>query len=245
MIRCIAIDDEQLALDLISDNIGKVPFLQLEGLCHNAIEAFTTLQHKQVDLIFLDIQMPAVSGLQFLKTMVNKPAVIITSAYAKYALDGFELDVVDYLLKPYSFERFLKAVTKVADHMAVRGLAEPGNRNHHENFPTYIFVKSDYRLVRINFDDILYIEGLKDYVKFFLPDRTVVTQMSIKSLEEKLPSRQFVRIHRSFIVAFNKIESIRKQSITLANREIPVGDQYRDNLFNLISSDQSPHPYVS
>ncbi len=241
----MAIDDEQLALDLISDNIRKVPFLHLEGLCHNAIEAFTTLQQKQVDLIFLDIQMPAISGLQFLKTLVNRPAVIITSAYAKYALDGFDLDVIDYLLKPYSFERFLKAVSKVADHLAVKGLTETGHPVNAGLPQTYIFVKSDYRLVRINFDDILYIEGLKDYVKFFLPDRTVVTQMSIKSLEEKLPSRQFIRIHRSFIVAFNKIESIRKQSITLANREIPVGDQYRDNLFNLISSDQSPNPYVS
>lgn len=245
MIRCIAIDDEQLALDLISDNIGKVPFLQLEGLCHNAIEAVAALQEKQADLIFLDIRMPAISGLQFLKTLVKKPAVIITSAYAKYALDGFDLDVVDYLLKPYSFERFLKAVTKAADYLALTGMAENMPRVNAEIVQSYIFVKSDYRLVRINFDDILYIEGLKDYVKFFLPDRTVVTQMSIKSLEEKLPARQFIRIHRSFIVAFDKIDSIRKQSITLANREIPVGDQYRDNLFNLISSDQPPYPYVS
>jgi DNA-binding LytR/AlgR family response regulator len=238
MIRCLAIDDEKLALDLISDNIRKVPFLKLEATCASAMEAMEAMNQIPVDLIFLDIQMPYMSGLQFIKTLIVKPVVILTTAYSNYALEGFDLDVVDYLLKPYSFERFLRAVNKAQDYIAARDSAEKAPAvDSARDFQDFIFVKSDYRLVRINFDTILFIEGLKDYVKIYLDDRLVITQMSMKSLEERLPIHRFVRVHRSFIVAIGKIDSLQKQVVTIGKREIPVGDQYREKLFRQIQSE--------
>jgi DNA-binding LytR/AlgR family response regulator len=235
MIRCMAIDDEKLALDLISDNIRKVPFLKLEATCTNAMEAMEVMNQVPVDLIFLDIRMPGISGIQFLKTLISKPAVILTTAYSTYALEGFDLDVVDYLLKPYSFERFLRAVQKAQDFLTGKEKEETSPANtlltEHQD---YIFVKSEYRLVRVDLDQILYIEGLKDYVKIFLEDRLILTQMSMKMIEERLPAPQFLRVHRSFLVAVARIDSLQKQVITIGKREIPLSEQYRDRLFHLI-----------
>jgi DNA-binding LytR/AlgR family response regulator len=238
MMTCVAVDDEPLALDLLEDNIKKIPFLKLVKKCSNALEANTFMQTQSVDLIFLDIQMPGITGIQFLQGLSkNPPLVIFITAYEKYALEGYNLDVIDYLLKPVSFERFLKAVNKAYDKFnAQKGpIAQQANA-------TYLFVNSEYNLVRIDFSDIAYIEGLKDYVKIFLlsAQRPVITRMSMKSLEEKLPGDQFVRVHKSFIVSLNKITSIRKGRISLLKAQIPISEHYKDNLNRFIDPKNMP-----
>jgi DNA-binding LytR/AlgR family response regulator len=238
-IRCLAIDDEMLALDLIEDNIKKVPFLELVQKCRSAMEAMEVLRNQQIDLLFLDIQMPDISGIQLLKSLHHKPMVIFTTAFSKYATEGYDLDVVDYLLKPYSFERFLKAVHKVQEYLDLRDRAA-GQPNAREMVGSdgFLFVKADYKLYKINLKDILYVEGLKDYVKIYISEKPIITQMSMKTLEEKLPSRDFIRVHRSFIVAFNKIDFIQKQMLTIGNKEIPISEHYRDQLFKIINHEK-------
>jgi len=238
-IRCLAIDDEMLALDLIEDNIKKVPFLDLVQKCRSAMEAMEVMRNQQIDLLFLDIQMPDISGIQLIKSLHHKPMVIFTTAFSKYATEGYDLDVVDYLLKPYSFERFLKAVHKVQEYLDLRDRAA-GQPNAREMVGSdgFLFVKADYKLYKINLKDILYVEGLKDYVKIYISEKPIVTQMSMKALEEKLPSRDFIRVHRSFIVAFNKIDFIQKQMLTIGNKEIPISEHYRDQLFKIINHEK-------
>jgi len=240
MIRCIAIDDEILALDLIEDNVKKLPFLEMVSKCKSAIEALEILRHEQIDLIFLDIQMPDVSGIQLLKTLKSRPMVIITTAYEKYATEGFNLDVIDYLLKPYSFERFLRAVNKAREYQDLRDKAmAKDNQKEAVVLPNFLFVRADYKLVKIDLAQILYIEGLKDYVKIYMGEKPILTQMSMKALEEKLPANDFVRVHRSFIVAFNKIDFIQKQMLTIGKKEIPISEHYRDQLFKMINNDKN------
>jgi DNA-binding LytR/AlgR family response regulator len=238
-IRCLAIDDEKLALELIEDNIKKIPFLELVQTCSSAMEAMAVLRTQPVDLIFLDIQMPDISGIQLLKSLHHKPMVIFTTAFTKYATEGFDLDVIDYLLKPYSFERFLKAVNKVHEYMDLRDRAtKEVNAKEIATSSNFLFVKADYKLYKINLKDILYIEGLKDYVKIYLSEKPIVTQMSMKTLEEKLPPNDFIRVHRSFIVAFNKIDFIQKQALTIGKKEIPISEHYRDQLFKIINHEK-------
>jgi len=228
---CLAIDDEPLALDLLEDNIKKVPFLKLLGKCSNALQANTFLNEHDVDLIFLDIQMPGLTGIQFLQGLSKTPPLVIfITAYEKYALEGYTLDIIDYLLKPVPFERFLKAVNKAHDKFQLRKVPMANAA------ADYMFVNSEYNLVRIDFSDIGYIEGLKDYVKIFLlsAPRPVITRMSMKSLEATLPGDQFVRVHKSFIVALNKIASIRKGRISLLKTTIPISDHYKENLGKFI-----------
>ncbi|NIG57450.1 LytTR family DNA-binding domain-containing protein [Chitinophaga sp. Cy-1792] len=226
MLKCIAVDDEPLALDLLEDNITKVPYLQLVAKCNNAFEAIEVLQQQHVDLIFLDIQMPGLTGLQFLQSMANKPMVILITAYEKYALEGFNLDVTDYLVKPVPLERFIKACNKAHElyqlKTVTRAIIEP----------EFIFVNVDYSLFKVVFDDIIWVEGLKDYVRIHLKssNKPVITRMSIKSMEEQLPGRRFMRIHKSYIVAVACITAIRKNSVFLDTLELPVGDTYRDSL---------------
>ena len=232
MMTCIAVDDEPLALDLLEDNVKKIPFLKLVKKCSSALEANHFLQTESVDLIFLDIQMPGLTGIQFLQGFSKTPPLVIfITAYEKYAIEGYTLDVVDYLLKPVSFERFLKAINKAYDKFKSRttSVAPAG--------ADYFFVNSEYNLVRIDFNDLAYIQGLKDYVKIFLlsAQRPVITRMSMKSLEEKLPATQFVRVHKSYIVSINKITSIRKGRINILKSQIPVSDHYKDNLNRFIS----------
>ena len=240
MIRCVAVDDEMLALDLIGDNIKKVPFLELVQTCRSAIEAMEVLRNQPVDLLFLDIQMPDISGIQMLKSLRHKPLVIFTTAFSTYAKEGFDLDVIDYLLKPYSFERFLKSVNKVHEYMDLHDRAiSQSSAKEIVAPPNYLFVKADYKLYKINLCDILYIEGLKDYVKIFITEKPIVTQMSMKTLEEKLPSHDFIRVHRSFIVAFNKIDFVQKHMLTIGKKEIPISEHYRDQLFSIINREKS------
>ncbi len=228
--RCLAVDDEPLALDLLEDNIRKVPFLTLVKRCKNAFEAHETLIRENIDLIFLDIQMPGISGVQFLQSVVSPPLVIFITAYEQFALDGFNLDVVDYLLKPVSFDRFLKAASKAHELFNYKTNTPPSV------LAEYLFVNADYNLIKINIRDIVYIEGLKDYIKIFILNtpRPVITRMSLKSIEEKLPSDKFARVHKSYIVSIERIVSIRKGKISINNVQVPISEHYKENLHRFI-----------
>src|SRR5580765_5342406 len=198
MLRCIAVDDEPLALDLLEDNIRQIPYLQLEAKCKNAIEAIEILRRENIDLIFLDIQMPGLTGLQFIQSLSVRPMVILITAYDQYALEGFNLDVIDYLVKPVSFDRFLKACNKAWEFFRLK------NHPVNENTPEldYFFVNAEYSLVKVVMDDIIMIEGLKDYVKIHLTNnKPLIIRISMKSIEEKLSSKKFLRIHKSYIIS--------------------------------------------
>jgi two-component system, LytTR family, response regulator len=232
MLRCIAVDDEPLALDLLADNIRQIPFLELTARCKNALEAIEILRKEPVDLIFLDIQMPGLTGLQFIQSLSVKPMIILITAYDKYALDGFNLDVIDYLLKPVPFDRFLKACNKAWEFQKLKN-SESAQTSAPED-PGYFFVHAEYSLIKIVTDDIIMIEGLKDYIKINLENaKPLVIRMSMKSIEEKLSPRKFVRIHKSYIVSVSKINSIRKNSVFLNGLEIPLSDNYKDALLAL------------
>lgn len=225
MIRCIAIDDEELALELLVDNIKKVPYLQLVAACSDPIEALKILQEQPVDLVFLDIQMPGLTGLQFIKSTAQNPMFILVTAYEKYALEGYNLNVVDYLVKPVEVDRFIKACNK-AKHLYNLKYKAQVNK---EIIQDYIFINVDYSLVKVLFSDIVYIEALKDYVKFHLKstDKFLVTRMSMKNVEDELPPTLFLRIHKSYIVSKAFITSIRKSSVFINSLELPVGDNYK------------------
>jgi DNA-binding LytR/AlgR family response regulator len=230
MLTCIAIDDEPLALELLEDNISTVPFLKLVASCSNPIEAMKILQHESVDLIFLDIQMPGLTGLQFIKTIPVKPMFILITAYEKYALEGYELDVVDYLVKPVSLERFIKACNKALELHQLKIKNQAG-----EETPKYFFINADYSLVKVVFSDIMWVEGLKDYLKIHLrsTSKSLVARMTMKAIEEQLPPAIFVRVQKSFIVSKNYVTSVRKNSVFINDIEIPVGDNYKDAIVNI------------
>ncbi len=234
MLRCLAIDDEPLALELLEDNINQVPFLQLAAKCSNALEAMKILKEQTIDLIFLDIQMPGLTGLQFIQSLTQRPMIILVTAYEKFALQGFELEVIDYLVKPVPFDRFVKACNKAWELYGLRTKqADPSESAS----PEYFFVNVEYSLLKVEFADIQWIEGLKDYIKINLKSssKPVVTRMSMKALEDQLPSSKFMRIHKSYIVSVSAITSIRKNSIFIGPAEFPVGDNYKDALGVLIN----------
>ncbi len=227
MINCIAIDDEPLALELLEDNISKLPFLKLAGSYDNAIDAMNAIQGQKIDLIFLDIQMPGLTGLQFIQSLTVKPMIILVTAYEKYALEGFNLEVTDYLVKPVSLERFMKACNKAKELYDLKNIL-PGVINKTQ--ADYFFVNVEYSLVKVTIDDIVYIEGLKDYIKIHLhsSQKPIVTRMPMKTIEEQLPDEKFIRIHKSYIVSVAFITAIRKTSLFLSTIELPVSDNYRD-----------------
>ncbi len=229
MINCLAIDDEPLALDVLEDFIEKVPFLKLIKGCTSAMEAMELMHQHDIELLFLDIQMPQVSGVQLLKSLNYQPLVIFTTAYSDYALEGFNLDAVDYLLKPFTFERFLKAVNK-ASHLI--------NLQHKNGEVVtdkeYMFVKSGYDTVKVKFNEILYIEGLKDYVKIHTTGKTVIALMSMKALEDLLPDN-FIRIHRSYIIDFERVSLVQKRKVFMDTVEIPIGEVFREAFMQRLS----------
>jgi len=230
MLKCLAIDDEPLALELLEDNISKVPYLQFVASCNNPIEAMQILQHEQVDLIFLDIQMPGLTGLQFIQTIQEKPMFILITAYEKYALEGFNLDVVDYLVKPVALERFIKACNKAWELHQLKT-----KKNIAGEQPNYFFINADYSLIKVVFTDIMWIEGFKDYLKIHLKStsKPLVARLTMKSIEEQLPASMFARVQKSFIVSKDYITAIRKNSIFINDIEIPVGDNYKDVISSL------------
>jgi DNA-binding LytR/AlgR family response regulator len=224
-LKCLAIDDEPFALKLLADDISKVSFLELTGVSPSPLEALPFLQKESIDLLFLDIQMPILTGTQFLRSLQNPPLVIMTTAYDQYAVEGFDLSVVDYLVKPVPFDRFLKAANK-AHHQfkLLKGIA-PSSPVPEKGF---FFVHSEYKEIKVFFEDVLFIEGLKDYIKIFTVSQAppILTRLNLKAIEAKLPSSHFCRIHNSFIVAMNKIESSQKAQVFMRNKTIPVGEKY-------------------
>lgn len=232
MVRCIAVDDEPLALDIIADYVAKVPELSLVASTTNAIEALTLVQSDQVDLVFLDVQMPELTGIQFLKIINGKCDVILTTAYPQYALDGYELNVVDYLLKPIAFDRFYRSVQKVLS--AKTSKMPPSPLPTQSDAVDFIFVKTEHKIQRVDLDEILYIEGLKDYISIYTSAERIVTLQNMKKMEEILPGNRFVRVHRSYIVALDKIASIERGRIFIGDKIIPVGDTYRDAFYKYI-----------
>jgi DNA-binding LytR/AlgR family response regulator len=235
-LNCIIIEDEMPAMELMVDNVQKIPYLSLLGCCKNTFEAGELLLLGNVDLIFSDIEIPVVSGIQFIKSLQNPPLIILTTAYEQYAVEGYELEVIDYLLKPFSFDRFLKAVTKAQHQYKLRNghilnsLAEE-----------YIFVYSEYKELKIALGDIIYIEGLKDYVKIYLENQRhpLLTRLNLKGIEAKLPKTVFCRVHNSYIVPLAKITSIQKTKVYLGNTTIPVGAYYSEHFVEVYKSTPS------
>lgn len=234
----IIVDDEPLALEVLETYIAKFPELNLLAKCNNAIEAFEALNTHKIDLMFLDIQMPQISGIDFLKTLSNPPKVIFTTAFSNYALEGYELNVVDYLLKPIAFDRFSKAVNKFLELSKSKSLQEAVLEVQEEEKPDYIFVKADKKLIKIKFDDIFFIEGLKDYVILHTPTGRIVTLQTMKSLEEKLPADIFMRVHRSYIVNLKKIDIVEGNSLIVKGKPIPIGKNYRDEILLIINKNR-------
>jgi DNA-binding LytR/AlgR family response regulator len=234
-IRCLAVDDEPLALDLLEDNIRQVPFLKLVAKCRNALEAAEVLRTESVDLLFLDIQMPGLTGFQFIQSLTQKPMVILITAYEKYALEGYNLNVVDYLVKPVSFDRFFKACNKAWEFFRLKNQAVHAGGPDQQEDPGYFFVNAEYSLVKVVTDDIIMVEGLKDYIKIHLTgNKPLVIRMSMKTIEEKLPPKKFTRIHKSYIISVAHITSIRKGSVFLGNLELPLSENYKDSLLQII-----------
>ncbi len=228
MITCIALDDEPLALQIIQEYASKISFLQLQKTFTDADDAKEWLKENQVDLLLLDIQMPDINGLQFYKSLTAKPMVIFTTAYSEFAVEGFNVDAIDYLLKPFEYDRFLKAVYKVREYIEFLSSQEMQMAS--------IFIKVDYQLMKINLKDIELIEGLDDYIRIHIKPKPVLTLMTLKSLQEKLPSKEFIRIHRSYILPINKIETFGRNKVKVAGREIPIGSSYTDVYHQLLKA---------
>lgn len=236
-IKCLAVDDEPLALSVLQKYIAAIEGLELLGSCANAVQALQMLQQHPVDLMFLDIQMPQIMGTDFIRTLKKSPKIIFTTAYRKYAVEGFELDAVDYLLKPISFERFLKAVNKVLQ----TDMQAPDSAFHttdiiSESSNSCLYVRADRKMVKVLLNDILYIEGLSDYIKIITTAKTIVTKHLLSSLDETLPKDAFIRIHRSFIIAINKIDSFNADTIQIGKKELPIGRLYKHDVNKLLNA---------
>lgn len=238
-LRCIIVDDEHLARTLLENFVQKFPGLELVAKCKDPREAMEVMHAEEIDLIYLDIQMPGLTGIEFLQTLPKRPLVIFTTAYSEYAVEGYQLDVVDYLLKPFSFERFAAATNKARDRYELQQKANASASatpvTHEAATSTtpsrdFITVKADHRLHRIQFSDIDYIEGLKAYVSFFVNGKRIVTLESLKRLEELLPSHLFMRIHKSYIVSFSKVKSIEGNQVEVEGKMLPIGKSYKDEV---------------
>jgi len=227
-LRCIIIDDEPVARKIIREFVEKVPFLTLCGQFEDAVSADAFLKQNQVDLMFVDIEMPEVSGLEFVKSLPVKPMVVITTAFPEYALEGFELDIIDYLLKPVAFNRFSKAAQKAREYSELKDMALPNLLS------SYIFVRCEKRIEKVELNDIFYIESVGNYINIYLEDRKLSAYLTMKSLEVQLPLNEFIKIHQSFLVSFSKINSIEGNHIKINNKLLPISRNYRDTIMNLV-----------
>ncbi|MEL7588190.1 MAG: LytTR family DNA-binding domain-containing protein [Prolixibacteraceae bacterium] len=229
MIKSIIVDDEPLARQVIMQYAKEVPGLEIRRCCNNALEANRILKEEKIDLMFLDVNMPLLSGLDFLKNLQHPPLVVLTTAYSDYALEGYELNILDYLKKPFSFDRFFKAIQKAEEQLALMAQkTEPVKNNN------YIFIKANKKMVRVEIEKILFIEGLGDYIKIHLNDSHLVTNLSMKKMEELLPPADFFRIHKSFIIRLDQIRSIEGNLIEIGKNKLPVGSNYRQAFNDLI-----------
>jgi two-component system LytT family response regulator len=238
MMNCIAVDDEPLALKVIQRLAGKVPFLEMLATYQNPILALEFMQENPVDLMFLDVQMPDLTGIQFLQSLPNPPKVIFTTAHSQYAVDSYELDAVDYLLKPIPFDRFLKAVNKA---YKLHQLEQEHQAELHEEpqeeedaLSPYLFLKSDTRIFKVKQDEIRYIEGMRDYIAVHTADQRIMTLMSLSKMLKRLPQSDFIRVHKSYIINFHHISLIQNNRITIGDREIPISNTYREEFFDRI-----------
>lgn len=229
MIKAIIVDDEPLARQVITQYAREVPELEISYSCNNALEASRVLKEEKIDLMFLDVNMPVLSGLDFLKNLQHPPLVILTTAYSDYALQGYELNILDYLKKPFSFDRFFKAIQKAEEQLTLMGQKqEPKVKT------TYIFIKANKKMVRVEIEDICFIEGLGDYIKIHLKDNYLVTNLSMKKMEDLLPPDEFLRIHKSFIIRLDRIRSIEGNLVEIGKHKLPVGNNYRQAFNDLI-----------
>lgn len=233
ILKCAIIDDEPLAVELLASYVAKIPFMQLEGKYHNAVDAMNGINDRHVDLVFLDIQMPELNGMELSKLLPEATRVVFTTAFEQYALDSYRLGALDYLMKPISYTDFLEACNKALQWFTLLNDA----KNRPANEPTSIFVKSEYKLLQIDLDDINYIEGLKDYVKIYTisRQRPVLSLMNMKAMEQMLPTSRFIRVHRSYIVAKNKIREVERNRIVFGNTYIPIGDSYKQAFQDFIA----------
>lgn len=229
MINCLLVDDEPLAMEVIASYLAKVTGFEVVAKCKNALEAFEVLQKQKIDLIFLDIQMPQLNGIEFVKTLKNPPKIIFTTAYRDYAIEGFELDAVDYLLKPISFGRFMKAINKIQRKPIIETPTTVETSVTSSNTNPFLYIKMDKRILKVYLEKIIYVESQKDYVRIITNDdeETVVTKQKISYLEQRLPNQQFLRIHRSYIVAVNKITAFSTTSVEIGEIELPIGRSYK------------------
>ncbi|WP_159523160.1 LytR/AlgR family response regulator transcription factor [Sunxiuqinia indica] len=230
MIRAIVVDDEPLAQNVIKQFAKDIPELEIVCYCNNALEANSLLKEEHADLMFLDVNMPRLSGLDFLKNLTNPPLVILTTAYADYAMEGYELNILDYLKKPFSFERFYKAVQKAEEQLLLMAA-----HDHEENNQDYIYIKANKKAIRVEFKSIIYIEGLGDYIKIHLKDKHLVTNLSMKKMEELLPATEFFRTHKSYIIRLDQIQCIEGNQLEINGRKLPIGNNFRHDFQELIN----------
>ena len=232
-IRCLIVDDEPIAIKIIHSYIDKIPNTEVIAECKNALEANHVLKSKSIDLIFLDINMPEISGIEFLKTLSNPPRVIITTAYREFAVEGFELDVIDYLVKPISFERFLKAINRFSPQENIT--FPTGTNGDKETTNKYLYLNEGRKVHKVNLNDILFVEGMKDYIRVHLRNKKITIKEYIGKIEEKLPSQKFLRIHKSYIVAINEIDSFTANTVEVGNKELPIGRTYKRTVLALLN----------
>ena len=236
--KTLIVEDEPLARNLMTEYVKKVSYLQLVDACSNPLAALDVLRNNHIDLMFLDIQMPEITGLTLLKTLQKKPLVILTTAYSEYALESYELDVVDYLLKPVTFDRFLKAVDKASQRFEVAKSPSQQSPEKTDAAPPFVFVKDGTKLVKVMWDDILYVEGLKDYVTIHTKTQKVITLQRLKTLESQLPADKFVRVHHSYIIALKAIDAIHKGEVQIGSALIPISDSYKKAFRELVERNQ-------
>jgi DNA-binding LytR/AlgR family response regulator len=235
-IKCIAIDGDPHALDVISEHCRKIDSLSLAGTFTNAIDSVPVINSNSIDLVFLDVEMPEINAADFIKSLPDPPLIILTASLSRYAINGFEINAVDYLLKPLSFDCFLKAVIRATARLAEKNRKFDFKDGHIVQKPGdfYFFVKVDYSTVKVNFDDIKYIEGLKDYIKIYINGKSLITKSTIKHIESKLPSRYYARIHKSYIISIDKIDKIENNHVFIGQQRIPIGMQFRDSFYEKI-----------
>ena len=233
-IKCIIVDDEPVAREILETHLAKIDKIEIVASCKNAIEAFNAINQYKVDLIFLDINMPEISGLSFAKSINKNSKVIFTTAYREYAVDGFDLQAVDYLLKPISFERLLQSLNKYLNENTLVQYAEPVQIEEEKS--DYFFVRSDRKMIKISFPDILYIESLSDYLKIHLNDKSIITRETIANIETKLPQQDFIRTHRSFIVAVSAIDSFTNEYVEIGKKQLPISRSYKTEVLEKLSN---------